>query len=264
MLGNDKYGDCVFAGNGHVVEQQTALGQGKEVQVSTAQALAEYSKVTGFNENDPSTDNGALVSDGLKDLRKAGLAGVQIAAYGQVTVSSLDKVKLAVAEFGAVSIGFDFPASAMDQFNNSQPWTVVKGSPNEGGHCVIVCGYDAQWLYVYTWGAVQKMGYDFWDAYVQESWPVVSQVWVNTTTGLDPAGVDLAALGQQFNAVTGQPSPFPNVPVPTPPPGDPDSALAAVLETPNAAGQRWVDQRHSGYVSTVAHAGRTWLAAKGK
>src|SRR6185437_645652 len=58
MLGNDQYGDCVFAANGHTVEQQTALGQGKEVTVTTAQALAEYSKVTGFNPNDPNTDNG--------------------------------------------------------------------------------------------------------------------------------------------------------------------------------------------------------------
>ena len=28
MLANDQWGDCVFAGNGHIVEQQTALGEG--------------------------------------------------------------------------------------------------------------------------------------------------------------------------------------------------------------------------------------------
>ena len=265
MLGNDKYGDCVFAGDGHIVEQQTALGQLHEVTVTTDQALAGYSAVTGFNKNDPSTDQGALISDGLKYLRQVGMAGVKIALYGEVAVSSLDKIKLAVSEFGAVSIGMNFPNSAMDQFNNSKPWDVVPNDGGiDGGHCVIVCGYDATYLYVYTWGAIQKMTYAFWDKYVEEGWPVVTQVWVNTTTGLDPEGVDLATLGQQFSSVTGLPSPFPDVPTPpAPTPSDnPDGALAVVLETANAEGQRWVDQRHSGYVTKVAKAGAAWLAAK--
>lgn len=266
MLGNDEYGDCVFAGDGHIVEQQTAIGQTKETTVTTAQALAAYTAVTGFNPKDPNTDQGALISDGLAYLRKTGLAGVKIAAYGQVAVGSMDKIKLAVAEFGAVSIGLNFPNSAMDQFNNSQPWDVVPDDGGiDGGHCVIVCGYDATYLYVYTWGAIQKVTYAFWAKYVEEAWPVVTQVWVNTTTGLDPEGVDLGVLGSEFTAVTGQPSPFPDVPTPPAPtpPGDPDGALAVVLETANALGQRWVDQRHSGYVTKVAKAGVAWLAAKG-
>lgn len=267
MLGNDKYGDCVFAGDGHIVEQQTALGQGTEVKVTTAQALQGYSAVTGFDPNVPSTDQGALVSDGLNYLRKTGMAGVKIAAFGQVAVGSIDKIKLAVAEFGAVSIGFYFPNSAMDQFNNSQPWdTVPDDGGLDGGHCVIVCGYDATYLYVYTWGAVQKMTYRFWAKYVEEAWPVVTQQWVNATTGLSPAGVDLATLGQEWAAISSQPSPFPDAPPPNPPPPSPDDAdatFAEVLSVRNAAGQAWVDQRHSGYVTKVAHAGRAWLTARG-
>lgn len=231
MLGNDLYGDCVFAGDGHIVEQQTFFGQGTETTVSTAQALAAYTAVTGFNKNDPSTDNGAQISDGLNYLRKTGMAGVQIAAYGQVSVSAIAKVKLAVYQFGAVSIGFNFPAVAMDQFNNGDPWDVVQDDGGiEGGHCVIVVGYDATYLYVYTWGAVQKMTYAFWNKYVEEAWPVISQAWVRATTGLDPIGVSVGVLGQEFTAVTGQPSPFP-APGPTPvdPPPPPPTDLDAQL-----------------------------------
>src|ERR1700750_2435947 len=73
MLGNDRYGDCVEAANGHLVEQQTYIGQGSEVSVTTAQVLAEYSKITGFNPNDPNSDQGTIIQDGLNDLRKDGL-----------------------------------------------------------------------------------------------------------------------------------------------------------------------------------------------
>lgn len=225
MLGNDQYGDCVFAANGHIVEQQTALGQGKEVTVTTAQALAEYSKVTGFNPDDPSTDNGAMIQDGLNDLRKSGLNGHKIAAFAQINVTDMNTVKNAVSEFGVVDIGFNVPASAMSQFDAGQPWDVVANDGGiEGGHCVIVCGYDDKYLYVYTWNAVQKMTYAFWNKYVDEAWAPVSQDWVNSSTGLDPDKVNLAELGAQYAALfPGQPNPFPNPapppnPNPTPPP----------------------------------------------
>ena len=53
MLGNDTVGDCVFAADGHIVEQATFFGQGSEYVVSTEQALAAYSQVTGYNPADP-------------------------------------------------------------------------------------------------------------------------------------------------------------------------------------------------------------------
>lgn len=219
MLGNDVYGDCVFAANGHIVEQQTALGQAKEVTVTTAQVLAEYSKVTGFDPNDPSTDNGAEVQQGLDDLRKAGLNGHKIVAFAQIDVKDMNTVKNAVAEFGVVDIGFSVPNSAMNQFNAGQPWDVVANDGGiDGGHCVIVCGFDAKYVYVYTWNAVQKMTYAFWNKYVEEAWAVIDQDWVNAASGLDPDKVNLADLGAQWVALfPGQPNPFP-APIPTPTP----------------------------------------------
>ena len=222
MLGNDSWSDCVFAGDGHIIDQQTALGWGHETTVSTAQALKGYSVVTGFDPsagspgNNP-TDNGAQVQDGLNYLRKTGMAGHKIAAFAELTVTDIEKVKLGVAQCGCLSIGFNFPTSAMSQFNAGLPWTVVKGARISGGHCVIVVGYDADWLYVVTWGQVQKMGYDFWAKYVDEAWVPVSDDWAGE--GATPDGVDLFTLGQEFASLTGDPNPFPSpLPGPTPPP----------------------------------------------
>lgn len=53
-------------------------------------------------------------------------------------------------------------------------------------------------------------------------------------------------------------------PVPVPVPPDANSAFAAILVKANAQGQAWVDQHHSGYVTTVAHGGQAWLKATGQ
>jgi len=257
MLGNDQYGDCVEAASGHVVEQQTFIGQGTELQVTTAEALAAYSRITGFNPSDPNSDQGTILQDGLNDLRKVGFSGHTIAAFAQIDVHNLADVKLAVAEFGAVDIGFSFPASAMDQFNAGKPWDVVSGSPIEGGHCVLVVGYDSNYLYVYTWGAIQKMTYAFWAKYVSEAWCLIDSDWVNAATGVTVAGIDKKAFGAQFAALTGQPNPFPDGPTP-PGPVVLDPAEVALVK----AAKRYLNSfSPRAYLATAL---RAWLKDKGQ
>lgn len=227
VLGNDQWGDCVFAGNGHIIEQQTALGEGDETIVTDAEALAEYSRVTGFNPDagppgSNPTDQGALIQDGLADLRKNGVAGQKIAAFARVNQASQDEVKTALADLGAVSLGVNLPQSAMDQFNAGQPWTVSGDATILGGHCIIAAGYDAQYVYVVTWGKVVPAAWGWLAAYCDEAWAVVSAAWAGKG-GKDPEGVDLHSLGAEFAALTGQPNPFP-APQPPPPP-KPDPAV---------------------------------------
>jgi hypothetical protein len=217
MLGNDTCGDCVFAANGHIVEQQTAIGQGTEARVSASQVLTEYARAAGFSPDDPSTDNGATIQDGLNDLRKNGLATRKIAAFAELAPVDMTTVKLAVADLGAVDAGVNFPASAMTQFDNGEPWDVVTDDGGIlGGHCVLLVGYDPDYLYVVTWGRVQKVTYQWWSKYTEETWAIVDQDWVSQSTGKDTQGIDLSSLGEEFSMVTGQPNPFP-APAPVPP-----------------------------------------------
>lgn len=276
MLGNDIYGDCVEAGNGHIVEQQTFIGQGTEAAVTDAEVLAEYTRITGFNPNDPNSDQGTELQAGLDDFRKNGVNGHKIAAFAQLDPANIDDVKLAVSEFGAVSIGFEFPASAMQQFNAGQPWTVVNGSPIDGGHCVIVMGYDSNHLKVITWGQVQLMGYDFWNKYVAgnggEAWVVIDSEWVNTASGKDIEGVDKFAFGAQFAALTGQASPFPApAPTPTPTPAPtptpvPEPTPEPVTDDPNddalAVAAHRALRAHTAKPAYLANALKTWLTAE--
>lgn len=224
VLGNNIWGDCVCAGNGHIIEQQTALGGGDETIVTDVEVLAEYSRVTGFDPNAGApgqnpTDNGALIQDGLADLRKNGLAGEKIAAYARINQADVTEVKTALAELGALSLGVNLPQSALDQFDAGQPWTVSGNATIVGGHCVTCFGYDADYVYLVSWGRVAPATWEWMAAYCVEAWAVVSPMWAGAG-GKDPEGVDLYSLGAEFATLTGEANPFP-APAPSPLPKPP-------------------------------------------
>lgn len=206
MLGNDQYGDCVFAGADH--EHICWSAEVEHASSFTAQeALADYSAVTGFNPADPSTDRGTDVLAALKYRRKTGVIGAygrrhKIGAYAQIEPGHVDHVKLAISDFNAVGIGIQFPGSAMDQFNAGKPWTVVAGATEDGGHYIPLVGYDASWFYCVTWGKLQRLSYGFFAEYCDEAYALLSTDSLNKA-GYTRTGLNLAQLVADLKAVTG-------------------------------------------------------------
>lgn len=196
MLGNDKYGDCVWAGAGHEHMLWNLEGQ-RNYSVTTANVLEGYSAVTGFNPDKSDTDQGTDMEEAAKWRRKIGLQDSvngrhKLGAYLDVPVGNIDVIKQAAYLFSAVGIGIQFPNSAMTQFDNGKPWTVVK-STIEGGHYVPVVGYDSKYIYVITWGKVQPCTYAFIKKYMDEGIVYLDSEFLNTT-GKSLEGFDLATL----------------------------------------------------------------------
>jgi hypothetical protein len=208
MMLNDQLGDCTCASCGHLILQQSTYGN-RPVLVTDGDVLKEY-EFAGYVPGNPATDQGWTVQASLDYLVKYGLAGVQIQAYGEIDHTNHNAVKLAVFEFGALSIGVNLPKSAMQQFQAGQPWTVVS-SAIDGGHCILVVGYDTDYVYAVTWGQVVKIAWTWWDAYVTEAWAVITEDW-DTVTGLS-----LTAFGAEWAEMTGGANPF-AVPVQPPAP----------------------------------------------
>jgi hypothetical protein len=216
MMLNDYLGCCTCSSDGHIVQGLTTYGQGHEVDVPDSAVLLAY-EAAGYDPNAPlvngqnPTDQGWTVPDALSYLRRTGMDGHKIAFYGQVPVSDTRKVALACYEFGYLSIGLNLPNSAMAQFNegpaqgHSRPvWSLVPNDGgNDGGHCVAVCGINSTGPVAWTWGASVQMTWGFWHKYVEEAWAVISRDWVNSKTGTDPIGVNLAVLGQEVQSVLG-------------------------------------------------------------
>jgi hypothetical protein len=244
MYLNDQLGDCTCAAVGHMIQAETTYGQGTTVTVPEQDVLAAYEAAGHYNPADPNSDQGAYIQDVLAYWMKTGVAGHKILAYASVDVSNPAEIWQAIDLFGAVDVGFNFPSSAMDQFNAGQPWDVVNGSPVEGGHCVPVGAYAADGtLTCVTWGKTQKMTPAFWRTYVDEAWVVITPDWLSAK-GVDPQGLNLYQLGQDYAALTGKPNPIPQ-PQPTPAP------TPSPKPSPSSAD------------TTLAAAARTWLTAKG-
>lgn len=254
MYLNDQLGDCTEAMVGHIIESVSTYGSAIDV-IEDYDVLAAYERVSGYNPDDPSTDQGAVLQDVYGDWRKTGVGGHKALCFAQVNHENLTEVKTAVERFGAVGLGIVVTQDMMDDFQAGRPWSRTTGE-QLGGHAVPVVGYDQQFVYVVTWGKVQPMKWGAYVAATDEAWCAVLPEWFSG--GRDPEGLDLHGLGEAFSALTGEPNPFP-APSPVPPgpvPGSADEVLAAAV-------QEWLTHHHYGRDARVAGALRTWIAAKG-
>lgn len=178
MYGNDQYGDCVFAGAAHEHQLWRATGR-STVSFTDAKVLAAYSAVTGFNIDDPSTDQGTDMERAASWRRKTGMqdaAGARhkVAAFADLKVGSLDKsgggqLGVTVFVFGAAGIGIEFPGFAMDQFNAGKPWDISRRNTKiEGGHYIPIVGFDGEYWLAVTWGRVVRVSTAFLLKYMDE------------------------------------------------------------------------------------------------
>lgn len=213
MYLNDRLGSCTCAGAGHLIQAESRYGQGATQTITDSDVLTAYSAVSGYDPATGANDNGAIMQEVLDYWRKVGIGGHNIVAFAEVDITNPGELMAAMNIFGALYIGFEFPRSAMDQFNNYEPWDYTGDSPIEGGHAVHGGAYKVgdNWK-VTTWGEVQDMTQAFWDHYVFEAWVVITPEWLNAQ-GQSPTGLDLYGLGEQLQDLTGEPNPF--LPAPT-------------------------------------------------
>lgn len=202
MLGNDQVGDCAIAGPDHETMLFNAEA-GKHVVFTTSDALSDYSAITGYDPNDPSSDQGSNVADVAAYRRKVGMIDAngtrhKIAAY--VELERVSQIALAAYLFTAAGIGIQVPETAQEQFQAGQPWTVVRGAQIVGGHYVPVVGRVENGNFiVVTWGALQEVTPEFLTEYVDEAYAYLSTedlLHGHTLDGfaVDQLKADLAAL----------------------------------------------------------------------
>jgi len=202
MLGNDQYGDCVWAGAAHETMLWNRMA-GASSSFTPAAVLSDYSAVTGFNADDPSTDQGTDMEVAAKYRRKTGVVDAagkrhQIGAYVALKRGDITELFQAAYLFGAVGIGIEVPSSAVSQFDAGKPWSVVSLSRIEGGHYVPFVA-RRKYLEVVTWGRIQSMTEGFYEHYNDESIAYLSAEML--AGGKSPEGFDLAALKADLAAL---------------------------------------------------------------
>ena len=203
MLGNDQYGDCVWAGAGHETMLWTKNG-GKLAPINEKDVLAAYTAVTGFNPNDPSTDQGTDMQLAASYRQKTGIVDNsgkyhRVVAYLSLTPGNYEELKHSIYLFENAGIGWQLPESAQDQTQEGKAWSIVSNSPIEGGHYTPAMGYDAKYIYIITWGQVQKVEWAFFDKYCDEALVYFSDDMLNNGKSLE--GFNVTQLQEDLKAL---------------------------------------------------------------
>jgi len=171
MLGNDQYGDCTFAGIVHARMATASTLSLKETFPTTQQVVQAYLKYTNGQ------DSGAVEADLLKYWQSNPLFGSKIAAYAPTDRADFQELKSVIASYGLAYIGIELPTPAESQFAAHKPWTLTHTQADRnilGGHCIILVGYDKDYAYGITWGAVQPIAWSWLQAYMDESWAIIT------------------------------------------------------------------------------------------
>ena len=197
MMGNDTLGDCTCAAAGHMIQNWTA-------NTGTAKVIPDHDIVKFYRIFSPMPhDKGANMLTVLKTWRKAGLDKDKINAFVKLNTGDETHAKQAVDLFGSCYIGVALPDSVVPPHTDlaTVPWVVPAGgavgagAPNpHNGHCIPAVGYDKDHLYVVTWGTLKSMSWDFYHAYADEAYGVLSTDWAKKSGGAAPSGFDFAAL----------------------------------------------------------------------
>lgn len=233
-MGNNDYGDCVEAAGGHAIQVYSKDGQGAELVQSDQSVLQVYTDVTGFNPNNPNTDQGTDIPTFLNWwVSNPYPGGPNILGWASLDPSDAAERQAARYLFGGEFIGFNCPRSAETQFDAGQEWTVpaprTSGAQIVGGHCIWIpqstLGLSTGGP---TWGGYTQISAAFDHKYVSETYVVFSETWV-PPTGVLASGVDWNGLNAAVQEMFGTTGAFtgPTNPVPPPPPA-PSNAVAFI------------------------------------
>lgn len=187
ILGNNKFGDCGVAGAAHLFMADAAV-TGEHESFPTAEEVVQY-----YLAYTGGRDSGVVLADFLGHVRASGFFGHEVAAYAPVAKRDVTTLRQVVHLYDGCYAGIVVTQAMEMAFARSEPWTTATATGQViGGHCVIPVGYDEHYVYVVTWGEIQRVTWLGWLAIVEEAWAVITGELVARHG--NGRGVDLKAL----------------------------------------------------------------------
>jgi len=206
MMNNDTLGCCTCAAVGHA-RQVWSVNVLTEQTIPDDCVLKLYEAACGYKPGDPSTDQGGIEQNVLSYIMHTGIPLAdgtvdKIIGFIEVDPRNSQDVKVTINDFGVAYIGFQVPNSIYDE--TGMPKAIWEYDANhtqvEGGHAIICVGYDNEYVTVISWGSIYKMSWQFFSAYTDEVYAIISPDWI-ASTGKDPLGMSVDDLKQLMVAI---------------------------------------------------------------
>jgi hypothetical protein len=197
-LGNDTLRDCAIAAAGHaemlwaVLDHPEAYPQDDTPLPGPTreQIVDAYSKITGYKQDDPTTDVGSDLLKVLKYWQSTGIADQKIGAFAEIPIHDIKSLKWTIASLGVAYVGLQLPSAwdVLDEerknrgFITPRHWYDPATWQNWiNGHCVIYSGYGEDDFTCVTWGKTMTVSLDFHRAYCDEAYAIISPERVDGT-----------------------------------------------------------------------------------
>ncbi len=200
VLGNDEVPCCTCAAAAHMIHNWTAAHDAAVV-LSKDQVVATFVVVSG------GAPDGAAMLDVLRFWRRSGIGDRRLRAYVALDPHAKEDVQASIYVFGAAYLGLSFPDFALEDAADDRVWELPEGgatgenAPNpKNGHCVAAVAYDADGLRVVSCGVLRRMTWEFYQAYNDEAYAVLSRDWYGNERR-SPSGFDLAELQREITAL---------------------------------------------------------------
>ena len=204
---NDSIGCCVIAAAGHQ-EMVWTYNTGKPYKPSDHSIMLAYEDVGGYSPLKPSTDQGCDPNTALKYWRDTGISGHKIAAWVEINASNKEELQQSIYLFGGAFLAFSLPAAAQKlktwDIPEGQALTGDWGVGSWGGHEVLGVRYDANGVYVVSWGEIYLVTWSFLAKFCDEPYCVLSNDWL-TDQGKSPLGFDIDVLKSDLEMVSAKP-----------------------------------------------------------
>jgi hypothetical protein len=267
LWGNDEWGVCGPVSFFNLRKLITAYATGEEAQPTQDDVFRLYKLVNpDFDPDTGAGDRGVDMQSMLEAALKHEVCGPGVMlGFAKVNAANLDEVRAATSIFGGVLHGVNLMAAQQTQTDNGL-WDYDR-SGEWGGHAVLSgrytdpAGTAPDRIGVVTWAEVVDCTDAFEAHQLEECWVVIFREHLDHPAFQE--GVDVNALASAYESLTGRPFPVQPNPPPAPePPGPAPVPVDAADQALADAAHPWVRYRHTGTNRDMAHALKTWLAAR--
>jgi len=156
---NTKYGSCVPTAICNYVRIAFARA-GRTDTLTDQTCLDVYTAVTGFNQNDPTTDNGTDPEAMLTWFLHNQIGGASLRGFTRIDHTDEQAIRNSIVKTGAVFLVFQM---SVEQQNQTE-WFPVGTPGSWGGHGISGNSYAGSAYYVITWGTLMPTDRSYMNA----------------------------------------------------------------------------------------------------
>jgi hypothetical protein len=203
MMLNDKLGCCSISAQHHARQIWTFNATGQMITDADSCIESDYESFCGYMPGNPQSDRGGVMQTVLTRAMQRGMMTAtgrdKLQAFVEIDPRHPQDIREVIAFGGIAYTGIEDIPEAWTDAQPGDTWDITD-SPGQGGHCVILAGYDADGFDVISWGLRFRLTNAAFARYCDEAYWLADRNWIKPN-GMTPGGLTDHDIGQAMLAL---------------------------------------------------------------